>query len=62
MTIIVPLMKWFYLNKVYAVMLVDRNKIDKETDATIVERLNYVHKTFKQNDLNVNFEEFYFNI
>lgn len=50
------------LNKAYAVMLVDRNIIDKETAATIIEGLDYVHKTFKQNDLNGNLEEFYFNI
>lgn len=50
------------LNKAYAVMLADKKIIDKQSAATIVEGLEYVHQTLKADDLQGNLEEIYFNV
>ena len=50
------------LNKAYAVMLADREIIDRESAAAIVDGLEHVHQTLKVEDLQGGLEEIYFNV
>ena len=50
------------LNKAYAVMLVDRGILDRESALTIIDGFEQVHQTFRPEDLKGSLEEFYFNI
>jgi len=50
------------LNKAYAVMLADKEIIDKASAAAIVDGLEHVHQTLKVEDLRGDLEDFYFNV
>ena len=50
------------LNEAYAVMLADREILDRQAAAKIVEGLKYVEETLKPDQLKGEWEDFYFNV